>query len=172
LAQLSADSSAQGLALDRYKKRIKNNDSLIVYYQREVKAAESQSAEFLSRAAGKDNQKYINLTSRDPKELTNAFAIISYYNNRGTEKMIDSAIVINKWYRDVFVVIKGPGTFRSATNLNPGEKVVVKIPGPGNYSVTFSHGDVSKTVSRYVDCINSDVYNKQNYSFLAVLPGN
>lgn len=167
-ARIADDSTSS--AVTGYRSRIINNNILINMCNQEIIKIQQELSDFLLRSSGKDSQTHVEVFG-SPEEVTNTLTVINYYkSNSVSGQRLDSAIVINQWHQDVYMVVLGPGGFRTATLLRAGQKIIIKIPGPGNYSVSFGNGRESKKVSRYVNCLNYDTYEGRNYSFLAFLP--
>lgn len=133
-----------------YKKMIKRNDSLAVYYQNELKLVESQETEFLFTAAGKDRRAVTKL-SGDAKEVADAYLIYRYADNmigvgnanQTAEKEKNNqtglkGILVNDRFDDVIARVTGPGSFFREFSIKAHSKTPpFPLPFIGRFTTTF-----------------------------------
>ncbi len=152
-----------------YEVAIVKTDSLINLYQQKIMMLEDQMITFAVTAAGKDEQNRVELKSRDVTALADAYMTIKYADNMSANNVNANAsagtngkqligMVENAGYMNPVVVkITGPGMFSVEYTLGSKEKSPeFFLPCPGNYTATF--------VSRYgTRCITKKVWPNTVY---------
>lgn len=118
-------------------------------------------------------QRSVDLRGK-PQEVAMAYYLLSSSNNDRANKAIklDSAIVINNWYKGIMLEVRGPGGYFYSTWLKKKSRIIFNVPMIGTYMVSFIRGDARSSVSKRVSPLTHYRYEGRNYSFVSVLPSN
>ncbi|HBA37056.1 TPA: hypothetical protein DCZ15_04295 [Candidatus Falkowbacteria bacterium] len=123
----------------RYAQQIRYNDSLIAEYDQKINYLEQQTDEFISVAAGKDNQKICKLRGK-AEDVATAYVIIAYAEQADRRDSVAqlTGLLVNKWHYPVTAIVTGPGNFYREFSLRAKDgQAVFSLPSPGRYTTTF-----------------------------------
>jgi len=149
------------------------DSALITGYRQKINFLEDQLDNLVAGTASEPNRQAMNLKSNDPVKVAEAYMITKYAENgRSASVSGDSAIVLNYSFYPTRVDVQFCGrrltsfALPGITNRDNPAKMSFKIPGPGNYLVTYTNIQTGGTVAagRFVDCVSRE---QGGYAFLS-----
>ena len=156
------------------------NDSLISAYRAEIYALRMLKKEILIVTASNSRTQRVSSRTNSPSRLAaaaNAYAVMTYADayvqNKQSGGSSDlKALVVNYWYQDVSVTVRGlAGWERQFFLSGNGGRASFQIPTPGNYTFIFSNGRTTKAVVKRCQPGLSESYeNGEKYDVMAILP--
>lgn len=149
-----------------YQFQIVKTDSLIGLYQQKIMMLEDQMITFAVTAAGKDQNSVVELKSRNVTALADAYLTVKYADNMSgntnglevnTGKKLIGMVENAGYISPVVVKITGPGMFSVEYTLKSKEKSPeFFLPCPGNYTAVF-------TSSYGIRCVTKKVWPNTVY---------
>ena len=142
---------------------LSRNDSLLISnYQNKIDELEITLNSLIIASVNKDTRQSMNLTSKDPKKVAEAYLLVKYADNIGKSQNTVSAdnanqssrlkgIIVNNWYYEVTAQVTGPGNFFREFNIKPNRKSpVFVLPVIGEYTTVFITSNKSKMIAKPV----------------------
>ena len=156
------------------------NDSLISAYRAEIYALRMLKKEILIVTASNSRTQRVSSRTNSPSRLTaaaNAYAVMTYADNYTQNQQSGGvsdlkALVVNYWYQDVSVVVRGlAGWERQFFLSGNGGRASFQVPAPGNYTFIFSNGRTTKAIVKRCQPGVSESYESgEKYDVMAILP--
>ena len=142
---------------------LSQGDSLLISnYQNKIDELEINLNSLIIAGANKDTRQSLNLTSKDPKKVAEAYLLVKYADNIGKSQNTVNAdgtnqssrlkgIIVNNWYYEVTAQVTGPGNFFREFNIKPNRKSpVFVLPVIGEYTTVFITSNESKMIAKPV----------------------
>lgn len=170
-----------------YANRVAVNDSLITLYRSKVLELKETKQTFLEMTAGDSQRRVVSSRGNNPAKLAaaaEAYSVMSYtdayvrggvssFQNEGVADSGLKGLIVNKYYQDLVVTVRGPGGSMSQFNVPAnGGRASFSPRMPGSYSFSFSNGRETKTVIKDLRPGFSEFYDEDGsrYDLMAIMP--